>query len=234
MPEEINRLVTDAIADVLWTPSSDADENLRAEGVPTEKIERIGNIMLDSFEMLREQIDASEAAIELRLPGEFALVTLHRPSNVDTESDLQQIIKTLLRVAKKVPVVFVAHPRTIKNLEKFGLRNVLENDQSVLLVDPLPYVDFMHLVTRSRLVITDSGGLQEETTYLGIPCLTMRENTERPITITEGTNRLVNSMTLEENVDRVLSGDWNQGSRPDLWDGKTAERALRFLAQRIA
>ncbi|NNE61977.1 MAG: UDP-N-acetylglucosamine 2-epimerase (non-hydrolyzing), partial [Woeseia sp.] len=184
MPEEINRLVTDAIADVLWTPSPDADENLIAEGVAKEKIDMIGNIMIDSFEMLRSGIEAANTPAEIGMkPGSYALVTLHRPSNVDALENLQPIVDALLEAAKSLPVVFVAHPRTIKGLEKFSLRDKLEAESAIKLLDPVPYVKFMSLVTGARAVITDSGGLQEETTYLGIPCLTLRENTERPITV---------------------------------------------------
>lgn len=234
MPEEINRLVTDAIADVLWTPSADADENLAAEGVPADKIDLIGNIMIDSFEMLRGQIETSDAAAKLGLGERFALATLHRPSNVDTAEDLGPIVDALLRIAARIPVVLVAHPRTTKSLEKFGLRGELDDADGFHLVDPMPYVDFMNLVTHATLTITDSGGLQEETTYLDIPCLTMRENTERPVTITQGTNKLVDTGSLEENVDQVLAGKWRTGSCPPLWDGKTAERAVECLRRRYA
>jgi len=233
MPEEINRLVTDSIVDVLWTPSADADENLVAEGVSADKIDLIGNIMIDSFEMLRSQIEASDARTKLGIDGPFALVTLHRPSNVDSETDLRPIIDALLRISGRIPVVFVAHPRTIKSLETFGMREQLDATDSFHLVDPLPYVDFMNLVTGAKITMTDSGGLQEETTYLGIPCLTLRENTERPVTVTMGTNKLVNSASLEENVDQVLAGKWPTGTRPPLWDGKTAERAVECLGRRF-
>jgi len=234
MPEEINRLVTDSIADVLWTPSADADENLAAEGVPADKIDLIGNIMIDSFEMLRDKIEASNARSELELKrGEYALVTLHRPSNVDTLESLAPIIEQLLRVSRDIPVVFVAHPRTIKGLEKFGLKEQLSAAANFMLLDPLPYVNFMSVVTGSKVIITDSGGLQEEATYLDIPCLTLRENTERPITVTQGTNRLVRADNLAEHVEKVLTGDWPTGVCPPLWDGKTAGRAVACLKHRV-
>ena len=181
MPEEINRLVTDAIADVLWTPSADADENLASEGVPRDKIDLIGNMMIDSFEMLRDKIETSTAVEDLGLHrGAYALVTLHRPSNVDTEENLSPIVDELAAASEHLHIVFVAHPRTIKFLEEFELKGRLIDAERVILLEPLPYIRFMNVVTGARLVITDSGGLQEETTYLGIPCLTLRDNTERP------------------------------------------------------
>ena len=233
MPEEINRLVTDSIADVLWTPSPDADENLLAEGVTKDKIDLIGNIMIDSFEMLREGIEAANTAMELDLvPGEYALVTLHRPSNVDALETLKPIVDALVQAAKSLPIVFVAHPRTINGLEKFSLKDILAGHSNITLLEPVPYIRFMSLVTGARVVITDSGGLQEETTYLGIPCLTLRENTERPVTVTMGTNRLVDAHSLAANLQTVLDGKWRKGSCPPLWDGKTAKRAVAALKKR--
>ena len=234
MPEEINRLVTDAISDVLWTPSVDADENLLKEGVEASKIDRIGNIMIDSFEMLRDRIESANVAAELDLPpGEYALVTLHRPSNVDSAETLTPIIEALVQAAQSLPIVFVAHPRTINGLENFLLKGILADDPNILLLDPVPYMRFMSLVTDSRVLITDSGGIQEETTYLGIPCLTLRDNTERPITVSMGTNKLIGAHSLAENLKTVLDGKWHKGSRPPLWDGNTAQRAINFLADRI-
>jgi UDP-N-acetylglucosamine 2-epimerase (non-hydrolysing) len=234
MPEEINRLVTDSIANVLWTPSEDGDENLLSEGVPAERIDRIGNIMIDSFEMLRDKIEAANTAAELGLePGSYALVTLHRPSNVDALETLQPIVDALLDAANSLPVVFVAHPRTINGLEKFSLKDSLESAPNVTLLEPVPYIRFMSLVTGARVVLTDSGGLQEETTYLGIPCLTLRENTERPITCTMGTNKLIDAESLAVNLQTVLDGSWQKGERPPLWDGNTAQRAVECLRRRI-
>ena len=234
MPEEINRLVTDAIADVLWTPSADANENLAAEGVPADKIDLIGNIMIDSLEMMRNKIESSNARADLGL-GEidYALVTLHRPSNVDHSETMEPIVNSLVEVAANVSVAFVAHPRTVQALERFGLRDRLTDTQNVLLLDPLPYVQFMNVLMGAKLVITDSGGLQEETTYLDIPCLTMRENTERPITISQGTNRLVRPRNLSENLSLALSAKKGRRQCPPLWDGQTASRAVESLRRRL-
>ncbi len=230
MPEEINRLVTDSIADVLWTPSADANENLAAEGVSPDRIDLIGNIMIDSFVMLKDKIDASDARSKLGVEtGNYALVTLHRPSNVDSLETLEPIVSELVNAATKLHIVFVAHPRTIKSLEAFGLRESFESAPGVTLLEPLPYIQFMNVLTGSRMVITDSGGLQEETTYLDIPCLTLRENTERPITIAQGTNKLVTADNLADNIACALSGDWPKGVCPPLWDGATAARAVECL-----
>src|SRR5690606_14929812 len=188
MPEEINRIVTDSIADLLWTPSPDGDAHLLAAGVPAEKIERVGNIMIDSFELLKPRI--LEAGMRAKLGLErrgYGVVTLHRPSNVDRREQLEAIVDRLVDVAKKLPLVFPVHPRTRRRLEEFGLGVRLEASGEIRLLEPLSYIEFMSLVVDSRLVVTDSGGVQEETSYLGIPCLTLRENTERPVTVTEGT-----------------------------------------------
>lgn len=234
MPEEINRLVTDAICDVLWTPSSDADANLLQEGVPASRIERVGNIMIDSYVMVRPQIEADQTRIDMGLdPGHYGVVTLHRPSNVDDAATLTQLVAQLVEISPKLSLVFAIHPRTRKRLQEFELLNRLKQASNIHLTEPLGYIQFMNLVSSAKAVVTDSGGVQEESTYLGIPCLTLRENTERPITLTEGSNRLVKPHDLATALDEALSGKWSTGKCPEYWDGNTAARcaaALRRLA----
>jgi UDP-N-acetylglucosamine 2-epimerase (non-hydrolysing) len=234
MPEEVNRLVTDALADLLWTPSPDGDANLRREGIPDQKIERVGNIMLDAFELQRDKIEADQTSENLGLGGKkFGIVTLHRPSNVDDTNRLNALVSQLIRLSESVDLVFPVHPRTAKNLRKAELFDSLDKSESISLIEPLGYIQFMNLVLHAALVVTDSGGLQEETTYLNIPCLTLRPNTERPITISDGTNQLVEPAELLREGLRALAGDWPTGTKPDKWDGKTAGRCVDSLRRRI-
>jgi UDP-N-acetylglucosamine 2-epimerase (non-hydrolysing) len=235
MPEEINRVATDAVADVLWTPSADADENLLREGVPLERICRVGNVMIDALEMSRDRIEQRAMARELGLsPGGYAVATLHRPANVDDAQQLARLAAILEACAALMPLVFPVHPRTRKRLNEFGLWEQIERCPAIRVLEPVGYIEFMSLLFTSAAAITDSGGLQEETTYLGIPCMTLRDNTERPVTITEGTNRLVKVEDVPDMLERVRRGDWPKGRRPALWDGRAAHRVVADLKRRLA
>ncbi len=232
MPEEINRVVTDRLSDLMFTPSADGDENLRKEGVPEHKIHRVGNIMIDSLVDNLEKARRSRVLSELDLRDQgYAILTLHRPSNVDRDEDLLPIMGAVHQLAEEIPVVFSCHPRTAQRLEQSQAYGGMAGKGDLRRVPSMGYLDFLHLTSHSRLVLTDSGGLQEETTFLQIPCLTIRANTERPITITEGTNILVGpdpSRILEEGH-KVLREGGKTGCIPELWDGKTAHRIVAVL-----
>jgi UDP-N-acetylglucosamine 2-epimerase (non-hydrolysing) len=230
MPEEINRIVTDRLSDVLLTPSADGNENLLAEGVPAERIFLVGNIMIDS--LLRHLPAASLERLRGRVAvedGAFAVLTLHRPSNVDEPEVFSRILAAVDAIAADMPVVFPVHPRTRQRISEFGLDAHLRR---VILTEPLGYIDFLSLTSHARLILTDSGGLQEESTALGIQCLTLRENTERPITVSHGTNQVVGTQTaaILAGYRRALSSDAPAG-RPELGDGRTGERITRVLCQ---
>ena len=233
MPEEINRLATDAIADVLWTPSADADANLLRENIPAEKIDRVGNFMIDSYEMLRDSIAAARVVERLALsPGRYAVVTLHRPANVDNAESLGSLVAQLASVSRSLPIVFAIHPRTRKRLLEFDLLGKLEQCEGIRLTEPLGYIEFMNLVSNAAAAVTDSGGIQEETTYLGVPCLTLRDTTERPITIEEGSNRLVQASALIGALAEAVNAPSRPHRRPALWDGKAAQRSVAALRRR--
>lgn len=233
MPEELNRLATDALADLLWTPSIDADDNLRTEGVPVERICRVGNIMIDSLEMMRPAIEAKKFAETAGLTRRgYGVVTLHRPSNVDVPEKLEAIVDQLVAASRLVPMIFPVHPRTRQRLESLGLFEKLKTDGRIRITEPLGYIEFMSAVFEAAFVLTDSGGVQEETTYLGIPCLTLRENTERPVTVTQGTNRLIKDHEIEQRLETVMKGHWPRGEVPDLWDGRAAGRVVESLLSR--
>lgn len=234
MPEEINRIVTDRLADLLLTPSADGDENLLKEGVPAAKIHLVGNIMIDT--LMRHLPMATLDRLKGRVAvadKSYAVLTLHRPSNVDNPEVLRRILEAVSHVARQMPVVFPVHPRTRERMKTFGVDDLLTN---VTLTEPLGYIDFLSLTSHARIILSDSGGLQEESTALGIPCLTLRENTERPVTITHGTNQLVGTQTaaIVAGFEAAMTKEYDLQRRPPLWDGHTAERAAAVLQQFLA
>ncbi len=225
MPEEINRLLTDQIADMLFTPSADGDENLSREGISREKIHLVGNVMIDTLVRLLPKAKAQVAA---DVPERYALVTMHRPANVDDPVFMGGLLKTLSEIGERLTIVFPVHPRTRQRLADFGLAAKAE---CIRMMDPLPYMQFLGLQSSAAVVITDSGGIQEETTFLGVPCLTVRENTERPVTVSLGTNTLVgrDMNLLRSELERVVSGQPKSGKTPPLWDGHAAERIAEIV-----
>jgi UDP-N-acetylglucosamine 2-epimerase (non-hydrolysing) len=250
MPEEINRLLTDAISDYLFTPSPDADENLKGEGIPQDKIFFVGDVMVDSLLYNLDKAKRSKILEELglqlptancQLPTEYALLTLHRPSNVDDPESLHNILEALKKISREIPIIFPIHPRTRKQVEHLGFQDYfvdLTNHESritnngICLVDPLGYLDFLKLMLHSKFIMTDSGGIQEETTVLDIPCLTLRDTTERPITISQGTNILVHNDAerIVKEACRILDGKVKESNCPELWDGRAAERIVEIIA----
>jgi len=257
MPEEINRLLTDATSDYLLTPSPDADENLKKEGILEEKIFLVGDVMVDSLLFNLEKAKKSNILEQLGLTQKtfaghcplltaYCLLTLHRPSNVDNKEAFLKIIKALTEISKRIPVIFPTHPRTRKQIETFGLQSYFINSSphascltpqtcGIHIVDPLGYLDFLKLMMHSKFVMTDSGGIQEETTVLDIPCLTMRDTTERPITISQGTNVLVwnDTQKIMDEAFKIIDGQGKKGNCPDMWDGKAAERIVDILANTL-
>ena len=230
MPEEINRLVTDSLCDLLWTPSEDADNNLISEGIPYEKIQCVGNIMIDSLEMIRDTIENEEAYKAFdQSPNSYGVVTLHRPSNVDSPDNLRSICNMLNDIAEKTPLLFPVHPRTRKNLDELGMLGILEKTKNLYTPEPLSYIPFLNLIFNCKFVITDSGGIQEETAYLNIPCFTLRANTERPITITQGTNHLCDLKNIRQILKDVLASQPLKRESIKLWDGKTAARVINSI-----
>lgn len=238
MPEEINRLCTDVLCDYLFTTDETASENLRREGVDESKIFFVGNVMIDTLLKHREIASRDDALRKLDLsPKGYAAVTLHRPSNVDDPARLRALIGVVLELARTMPVVFPVHPRTRARIEHAGLAEQLESRGSLILLEPMSYIPFLNLVMHARMVLTDSGGLQEETTVLGVPCLTIRDNTERPITCTQGTNRLVGNdpEKIKAGIDDILLHDDGAESMiPEKWDGSAAKRIVDVLMERLS
>ena len=227
MPEEINRLLTDQLADLLFTPSDDGNRNLAREGIASEKVHLVGNVMIDT---LIRMLPQAARAIPPDVPEKYILVTLHRPSNVDDSEWLGNMLETLSALSRRVPVVFPVHPRTRERLRA----SRLEASEGIRFMDPVPYMSFLGMQRKAKLVITDSGGIQEETTFLQVPCLTVRENTERPITVSVGTNELVGRDLgrIAEAAAKLLSGNGKRGSIPPLWDGHAAERVAAILIRK--
>lgn len=231
MPEEINRLLTDALSYYLFTTIKEANENLEKEGISKKKIYFVGNIMADNLLFNIQKAEKSPVIKNLNINSEFALLTLHRPSNVDKRERLEDLFKSLRKISRKIPIIFPAHPRTNKKIHEFGLLDYF--DANLKLTEPLGFIDFLRLIKDSRFVITDSGGIQEETTILKIPCLTIRENTERPITITHGTNILCGCDTekLLKETEKILKGKIKKSKTLKFWDGKTAERIVKVISK---
>jgi UDP-N-acetylglucosamine 2-epimerase (non-hydrolysing) len=246
MPEEINRLVTDAISDIFFTTSADADENLLREGVGHEKIFMVGNLMIDSlfanlqkaektnltFSLLNrnKEISINKTSCNSVLSAaNYGAMTFHRPSNVDDEKSLRELVRIWGVISEKIPLVFPVHPRTYKNIQKFGLQQEIDKYENLFFIEPLGYLQFANLVKNAKFALTDSGGIQEETTCLNIPCLTVRPNTERPVTVWEGSNKLIKINEIETEIDLILAGKGKQGHIPKFWDGKTAERIIEVL-----
>ena len=232
MPEEINRIITDSLSDYLFVTEASGVRNLRNEGISESKIFFTGNVMIDSLIHLMQKADRSTILSDLNIDGHpYALITLHRPSNVDSEENLSRLFSLFFELSDQLRVVFPAHPRTKKMLDKFGLSEKIKQNNNFSILDPIGYIDFMRMLKNATLVLTDSGGIQEETTYLGVPCLTIRENTERPVTIEVGTNVLTG--TDPENIlteaRKILSGHSRIGKIPDLWDGHAAERIVQII-----
>jgi len=229
MPEEINRVVTDHLSTYLFTTEESADANLAREGIAPERVHRVGNCMVDT--LLKHVRTAVERAPWTGLgldPAAYALLTLHRPSNVDDDAALASVMQAISSVSSRIPILFPVHPRTRRRLESGGV----PIGNGIRLCEPLPYLAFLGLMAKSRFVLTDSGGIQEETTALGVPCLTLRRNTERPVTVTHGTNRLATTPEeIQAGADEILAGHWRTGESVPLWDGRASERIVDVLVR---
>jgi UDP-N-acetylglucosamine 2-epimerase (non-hydrolysing) len=236
MPEELNRRLTDAISDYLFTTSGDANENLGREGISKDKVFFVGNVMIDTLLKNRSRIEAMQAPGRYGFtPRDYALLTLHRPSNVDSLENFSGILDALEKIQSSLPILFPIHPRTQKQVEEFGLLERVRGMEGIKLVQPLGYLEFLSLMSQARVVMTDSGGIQEEATILNVPCITLRENTERPITISQGTNELVGKSPerIVAAVERVLNGNRRDMGHPELWDGHAAERIVAILREKL-
>ena len=232
MPEEINRIITDSVANLLWTPSPDGDEHLLASGVSNNKIVRVGNIMIDTLTEMLNQVRDSKFLSTLDVQHEdHVVITLHRPSNVDNADQLLLLLEEIKKMSEQFDIIWPIHPRTKSRIEAIGEYEALVENASIHMTKPLGYIDFMKCIYESRMVVTDSGGIQEETTWLGVPCITLRPNTERPVTITEGTNVLSTPEKLHDEIRKVIAKPRRSEIKIDLWDGKTAERCVESLLE---
>ena len=233
MPEEINRILTDSLSDLLFITEESAIENLQNEGCESEKVHFVGNVMIDTLKHHLQKAKESSIADELSINTPFGLITLHRPSNVDHPDLLKALVECFVEISNDLKLVFPIHPRTKHNLNKFGIMSLLEHTDNITLLDPLGYLDFLNLINQAALLLTDSGGIQEETTYLGIPCITLRENTERPVTVTEGTNYLIGTDTgkIYETVSLILDGKGKDAGIPKYWDGNAGDRIIKILVE---
>jgi len=231
MPEEVNRILTDALSDILFITEQSAEKNLVQEGIKEENIYFPGNVMIDTLKEHLQQARQSSIREQLGITFSYGLVTLHRPSNVDSLNTLEELVDSLVSVSNKKHLVFPVHPRTRNNLEKFELIDSLESNPNILLTQPLPYFDFLNLIMGSDLVITDSGGIQEETTFLNIPCVTLRSNTERPVTVDIGSNYLIGNRKVKilETTNMIIAGQGKKASVPKFWDGKSGDRIIKTL-----
>lgn len=238
MPEEINRLVTDAITDIFFTTEAEANANLTREGVEAKRIHFAGNVMIDT---LLDNVERAsrESGILVRLglePRDYAFLTLHRPSNVDDPAVLKGLLEVLAYIQERVKLVFPVHPRTLGRIDAFGLRPFLDGMKNTVVLEPLGYLDMLQVNRNARFALTDSGGLQEETTVFGVPCITLRETTERPVTVSVGTSELAGNdpAKIRHAVDRILAGNWKKGARPEGWDGKASERIVEVIGRYLA
>lgn len=237
MPEEINRILTDSVSDYLFTTEPSGNENLRAEGIPEHKIFFVGNVMIDTLLRQQERANALDMPSYYGVPPNgYALLTLHRPSNVDAPEIFNGILDSIDFLQARLPILFPAHPRTLKRLKEFGLWERVQAMSNLKMLEPLSYLKFLGLMAQARLMVTDSGGVQEETTILGVPCLTLRENTERPVTVTQGTNQILGTSPerIIAAISEVLNGQVKLGNRPELWDGNAAKRIVKILRSHLS
>jgi UDP-N-acetylglucosamine 2-epimerase (non-hydrolysing) len=245
MPEEINRILTDSVANYLFVTEQSGIDHLKREGVSDDKVFFTGNVMIDSLVRYQEKAKTSTILADLGLQtsdsglqtSDYIVMTMHRPANVDTEAGLKSILRLIELSAQNTKIVFPIHPRTRAHMEKFGLLNAIESNPNLILTEPLGYLEFIQLMSHAKAILTDSGGIQEETTYLGVPCLTFRDSTERPITVSLGTNQLLADLDPDKTYEallKILEGQSKKGQVPPLWDGKAAERIAAKIQELFA